>query len=130
MASGNVLCCFNCSPSTIQSVLTYCVHLHVCTTQCTHVLCVCVAVSPEDSVLAEPTVSNNSLGDNQTFNCSAMGGPGNMFSWIRLYDNVTVGNTSSLTVSVEGADDGGMYRCEVTNLAGNGSDTVTLNGED
>ena len=52
-----------------------------------------------------------------------------MFSWIRLYDNVTVGNMSSLTVNVEGANDGGMYRCEVTNLAGNGSDTVTLNGE-
>ena len=104
----------------------------MCTILCTqcNVLCVCVAVSPEDSVLAEPTVSNNSLGDNQTFTCSAMGGPGNMFSWISLYDNVTVGNTSSLTVSVEGTDDGGMYRCEVTNLAGNGSDTVTLNGED
>ena len=53
-----------------------------------------------------------------------------MFLWIRLSDGVTVGNMSSLNVSVEGADDGGMYRCEVTNLAGNDSSTVTLNGED
>ena len=104
----------------------------MCTILCTqcNVLCVCVAVSPGDSVLAEPTVSNNSLGDTQTFTCSAMGGPGNTFSWTRLSDGVTVGNMSSLTVSVEGADNGGMYQCEVTNLAGNGSDTVTLNGED
>ena len=87
-------------------------------------------VSPEGSVFASPNVSNSFLGDTQTFICSAMGGPGNTFSWTRLSDGVTVGNMSSLTVSVEGADDGGMYRCEVTNLAGNGSDTVTLNGED
>ena len=78
---------------------------------------------------AEPMVSDNFQGDTQTFTCNAFGGPGNTFSWTRLSDGVTVGNMSSLTVSVEGADDGGMYRCEVTNLAGNSSDTVTLNGE-
>ena len=58
-----------------------------------------------------------------------MGGPGNIFSWTRLYDNTIVGNTSNLTVSVSGATDGGQYRCEVSNLAGNGFDTATLNGE-
>ena len=79
---------------------------------------------------ASPSVTNSSQGSNVTFTCTAMGGPGNMFSWTRLYDNIPVGNMSSLTVSVEGADDGGMYRCLVTNPAGNDSDTVTLNGED
>ncbi len=63
------------------------------------------------------------------FSCSAMGGPGNMFSWRRLYDNTIVGNKYNLTVSVGGAADGGHYRCEVSNLAGNGSDTATLNGK-
>ena len=52
-----------------------------------------------------------------------------MFSWTRLYDNITVANTSSLTVSVDRADDGGMYRCDVTNPAGNESSTITLNGK-
>ena len=81
------------------------------------------------SVSTFPEDSNSFLGDTQTFTCSAMGGPGNTFSWTRLSNGVTVGNMSSLTVSVEGADDGGMYRCEVTNLAGSASDTVTLNGK-
>ncbi len=76
-----------------------------------------------------PNTSNNFQGDTQTFACSAMGGPGNIFSWTRLYDNTIVGNTSNLTVSVSGATDGGQYRCEVSNLAGNGFDTATLNGE-
>ena len=52
-----------------------------------------------------------------------------MFSWTRLLDNVTVGNMSSLTVSVDGADDGGMYRCDVINPAGSGSFVITVNGE-
>ena len=87
-------------------------------------------MSPEGSVFASPNVSNSFLGDTQTFTCSTMGGPGNTFSWTRLSDGVTVGNMSFLTVSVEGADVGGMYQCEVTNLAGSDSSIVTLNGED
>ena len=87
-------------------------------------------MSPGGGVSALPIVINSFLGDTQTFTCNAFGGPGNTFSWTRLSDGVTVGNMSSLTVSVEGADDGGMYRCEVTNLAGNDSFTLTLNGKD
>ena len=53
-----------------------------------------------------------------------------MFSWTRQSDGATVSNTSSLTVIAEGADDaGGMYRCDVTNPAGSGFATSTLNGE-
>ncbi len=77
-----------------------------------------------------PNFTNNFQGDTQIFTCSAMGGPGNMFSWRRLYDNTIVGNTSNLIVNVGGATDGGQYRCEVSNLAGNDSSTATLNGED
>ncbi len=87
-------------------------------------------VSPESSVTIVPNTTNSFLEDTRTFACSAMGGPGNMFLWTRLYDNTIVGNTSNLTVSVGGATDGGQYRCEVSNLAGNGSETATLNGED
>ena len=52
-----------------------------------------------------------------------------MFTWIRLYDGEIVGNMSVLTVSDAGATNGGVYRCDVVNNAGNDSDTVTLNGE-
>ena len=58
-----------------------------------------------------------------------MGGPRNMLSWTRLYDNTLVGNMSNLTVSVNSATDGGQYKCDVSNLAGNDSDIATLNGE-
>ena len=85
-------------------------------------------MSPEGGVDASPSSLNTFLGGNQTFMCSTQGGPGNMFSWTRLSDGATVGNMSFLTVIAEGADDGGMYRCDVTNPAGSGSATVTLNG--
>ncbi len=88
------------------------------------------AVSPESSVTIVPNTINSFQGEVQTFTCSAMGGPGNMFSWIKVYDNAIVGNMSNLTVNVNGAADGGQYRCEISNLAGNDSGISTLNGKD
>ena len=88
-----------------------------------------LSVSPEGSVSASPSTSNVFVGGNETFTCSSMGGAGNVFTWIRLYDSEMVGNMSVLTVSVVGANNGGVYRCVVVNNAGNDSDTVTLNGE-
>ncbi len=76
-----------------------------------------------------PNITNSFRGDSVTFACSALGGPGNRFSWTRLHDSMMVGSMSSLTVNVSGATDGGQYRCDVTNLAGNDSETTTLNGE-
>ncbi len=76
-----------------------------------------------------PKITNSAQGDSVAFTCSALGGPRNMFLWTRLYNSFVVGNMSSLTVNVSSATDGGQYRCNVTNLAGNDSDTATLNGE-
>ncbi len=87
------------------------------------------AVSPEGSVSVAPNMVNSSQGNCETFTCMALGGPGNMFSWTRLYDNMIVGNMSNLTVRVNSATDGGQYRCDVSNLAGNDSDIATLNGK-
>ncbi len=86
-------------------------------------------VSPEGSVTVLPKITNSFQGDIVTLTCSAMGGPRNLFLWTRLYNSFVVGNMSSLTVSVSSATDGGQYRCDVTNLAGNDSETTTLNGE-
>ncbi len=80
-------------------------------------------------MIVMPNATRSFQGESESFNCSALGGPGNMFSWMRLHDSMMVGNMSSLTVSVSSATDGGQYRCDVTNLAGNDFDTVTLNGE-
>ena len=93
------------------------------------IFCSYLAVSPEGSVSASPSTSNVFVGGNETFTCSSSGGPSNVFTWIRLYDGEMVGNMPVLTVSVAGATNGGVYRCDVVNNAGNDSDTVTLNGE-
>ena len=86
-------------------------------------------VSPEGSVLADPTVINaNSSGD-ATFNCSAMGGPGNTFSWTEIRDNRVVVNGSELTLENIMASDGGQYQCMVENTAGSDTVNVTLNGK-
>ncbi len=85
------------------------------------------AVSPESSVTVVPSTSNSHEGDTLVFSCSANGGPGNVYSWIRLSDSTTVGNTSNLTLTVS-ATDGGQYRCVVSNQAGNDSAATSLNG--
>lgn len=86
------------------------------------------AVSPEGGVQASPRDVSSERGLNQTFTCSAMGGPGNMFTWTRLLDSVVVSLTADLTVAVDGADKGGYYRCTVLNDAGNETDDIILRG--
>ncbi len=87
------------------------------------------AVSPEGTVEATPSISNASRGDSVEFNCSALGGPGNRFTWTRSFIQRQVANTSQLVVVVEDAFDGSEYECLVMNDAGNETATVTLNGE-
>ena len=65
---------------------------------------------------------------NQTFSCTAMGGPDNTFTWMRLSDSMVVGQVSSLTITVDNADKGSDYRCTVCNVAGNESIDVTMRG--
>ena len=112
-------------------------------------------VSPDNSVAIDPfpyiTIDN---GDDVTFNCTAEGGPNNMFSWVRTQDiaNVDVNivaednlipidingvfellsefiivNDSMLSLaSVNGLSDGGQYTCLVINEAGVGREETTL----
>lgn len=79
-------------------------------------------------MLASPQDVSSEREMNQTFTCSAMGGPGNMFTWTRLLDRMVVGQMSDLTVVVDGADKGGYYQCTVQNDAGNETDDVILRG--
>ena len=58
----------------------------------------------------------------------ALGGPGNMFTWTKVGDNVLLVNDSELMLVDIMATDGGVYQCTVENLAGSENITVTLNG--
>ena len=101
-------------------------------------------VSPLSSVDATPINRTLSINDTATFTCTAQGGPGNMFRWIKgnftdtdlsapldvgefLYNlsNITSDYFLSFTVS-GGAADGGYYTCIVVNEAGYDTDNVTL----
>ena len=87
-----------------------------------------ITVSPEGSIQVDPTTINGNDSGNAMFNCMALGGPGNRFSWIKVRDNTTIVNNSELMLIDIMASDGGMYQCSVENLAGSENDSVTLNG--
>ena len=86
-------------------------------------------VSPEGTAIAIPAILDGLPGDNVTFNCSSLGGPGNSFTWIRQNDGQVVGSESQLTIIGLVAFDGGQYQCIVENSAGNDSTDVTLHSE-
>ena len=85
-------------------------------------------MSPEGSVNATPQVINAERNTTVEFTCSALGGPGNNFTWIRISDGAAVTRGSVLQIAVEDAFVGSDYQCLVVNEAGNDADTVTLNG--
>ena len=67
--------------------------------------------------------------DDLLLNCTASGGPNNMFYWFKddLYlDGIT---DDILNITDVIADDGGLYECVVNNTAGNSSADITIYGE-
>ena len=72
----------------------------------------------------------NSYNNNfAVLNCTALGGPDNVYIWTRLSDGIVVANTSVLRVMVKSAHDGSIYQCTIRNNAGNISSNATLNGK-
>ena len=63
-------------------------------------------------------------GQDAILNCSAMGGPGNVFQWQRNGSDIE--NSSTLILSNVSAFTGGEYSCIVTNAAGNNTANLTL----
>ena len=84
-------------------------------------------VSPEGSSSTMPEVENSLDGGAVQFTCTAQGGPGNEFVWRYLRTGETVSTTQQLDLTSDESV-GGQYQCEVFNLAGNDTATVTLNG--
>ena len=62
------------------------------------------------------------------FTCTALGGPGNNFTWFRISDGAVVASEPVLQIAVENASVGSDYQCLVENEAGNDTAVVTLNG--
>ena len=97
-----------------------------------YVIVVCVfAVSPAGSVVTPPTV-NSQLGETEELICTAMGGPGNSFNWIKQDDDnmTSTGATARINITVDDVSRGGVYECTVMNNAGNDSAETTLNSKD
>ena len=89
-----------------------------------------ITVSPEGSVNVTPPSVSADRGDVVSFTCSAEGGPGNQFTWVRrLAEATVVGNTPELTIDGVTIHDGGYYECTVENRAGSGNSTATLRCE-
>ena len=85
----------------------------------------CLIVSPEGSVMVSVSSNIANISSNITFNCSAMGGPQNIYRW--MMNGETIGdNESTLLVNDIDASSGGNYTCFVSNAAGNDSASITL----
>ena len=66
------------------------------------------------------------FGDNVTLECSARGGPDNVFQWQKNKEDLPGENQITLQFTLVSAADGGEYTCVVSNAAGNESLSVTL----
>ena len=86
-----------------------------------------LVVSPGE-IETIPKVENANISIGAVFNCTALGGPSNVYTWTRLSDGVVVSNVPVLNFTVESAFDGSIYQCSVENNAGKISSEVTLNG--
>ena len=88
-------------------------------------------------VVVSPSTQTTNNGSTVSIECLAEGGPDNVFQWIAGGDTLTsridvnISNGSRLSVlsisNVNATEDGGEYRCVVSNAAGNDSDNATLN---
>ena len=86
-------------------------------------------MSPEGSVQATPAASTGERGTVVTFECSALGGPRNTFSWTHVSTQLMVSSNQVLTVNVTRGVDGGAYRCMVENTAGDDSAESIIYGK-
>ena len=81
-------------------------------------------VSPEGSVSVSESSNISTRGSSVTFNCSALGGPDNMYVWMK--NGMSIGTESTLLVADIDASSGGSYTCLVSNAAGSDSASTTL----
>ena len=103
-----------------------------------HILCLSYSVSPRDGVLIVPV---GRPGENATVSliCISKGGPGNTFVWSTAPDgeseftyefgpDIEVSGEELIIMDMR-FNAGRVYKCEVTNPAGRGSNTIILTGK-
>ena len=97
-----------------------------------------LTVSP--AVVLAPSEQTTDNGSTITINCTAEGGPDNIFQWMLVGEpsmmlssgeDLSISSSDSYSVlnisNVNATQHGGVYRCVVSNGAGNDSDNGTLN---
>ena len=88
-------------------------------------VCILLLVAPYNV-----NVTGNSMyphGVQLVLNCQSEGGPQLQYSWI--FSDSEIANTSTLTIDIVNASNGGNYTCNVTNNAGFESNTITVYSE-
>ena len=66
------------------------------------------------------------VADNLTFNCSAQGGPGNMYEWFHNGEFLSGQSQNALQLINIAVSNAGEYECRVSNNAGMENATATL----
>ena len=69
-------------------------------------------------MVINPANESFDIGQDVNLNCSAMGGPRNMFQWLKDGIELPGENSTILALTSIAVDDGGEYTCEVSNFAG------------
>ena len=103
-----------------------------------YVISLSCSVSPE--VIVVPSEQTTDNGSTITINCTAEGGPDNVFQWMLVGEpSMSLSSGEDLAISfsdsysvmtisnVNATQHGGVYRCVVSNGAGNDSNNGTLN---
>ena len=76
--------------------------------------------------MARPATVDN--GDNLILNCTASGGPNNIFYWFKDGNFLSQSTDGILNIGSVAATDGGLYECVVNNTAGDSSANITIYG--
>ena len=82
------------------------------------------SVAPYNVVVTGDNLYNH--GEQLQLNCSSEGGPVLEYTWFLSGGIIPNANTSTLTINSVTTTDGGNYTCNVTNVAGNSSNTITV----
>ena len=81
-------------------------------------------VAPYNVIIMGDNLYNQ--GENLQLNCSSDGGPVLEYTWLFSGDVIPNANTSTLTINSVTSTDGGNYICDVTNIAGNANNIITV----
>ena len=120
------MCLCVCVCTVCICVCVYYTHMYILNCMVIHGLCFSTysSVAPYNVVV----MGNNSYnqGEQLQLNCSSEGGLVLEYTWFLSGGMIPNANTSTLTIDNVNTTHAGDYTCNVTNIAGNDSDTITV----